>query len=226
MPSHAELTGLDERLLQQISEQHQLHQQVIPAFNQLKAAMAKDGIELAVVSAWRSFAQQARIWQAKCAGERPVYNLQQDKVDITHLDGLAKLEAIMLYSALPGASRHHWGTDLDIYDAAAVPQSYRPALLTAEYRTGGPFYKLSLWLERYAADFNFFLPYQHYQGGIAAEPWHISYAPVAASYQAALTEEMLTTVWQQHPIAELAAVQQHLAQLFPRFITNICETKV
>jgi len=203
-----------------------LHQQVIPAFTKLKAAMAKDGIQLTVVSAWRSFEHQARIWHAKCDGHRPVYNLQQDKVDITQLTGLAKLAAIMLYSALPGASRHHWGTDLDIYDAAAVPPSYRPELLTAEYSAGGPFYKLSQWLERYAADFNFFLPYQYYQGGIAAEPWHISYAPIAESYQAALSQEVLNAVWQQHPIAELTTIQQHLAQLFPRFITNICESRV
>lgn len=226
MPSLAEVTGLDDRLLTPINEHHLLHQQVIPAFTQLKAAMATDGIHLAVVSAWRSFEHQARIWQAKCYGHRPVYNLQQAKVDITQLEGLAKLEAIMLYSALPGASRHHWGTDLDVYDAAAVPETYRPALLTAEYSAGGPFYKLSQWLERYAADFNFFLPYQHYQGGIAAEPWHLSYAPIAASYQAALTEELLTSVWQQHPIAELAAVQQHLTTLYPRFMTNICENKI
>ncbi|CAM5189250.1 M15 family metallopeptidase [Alishewanella longhuensis] len=93
----------------------------------------------------------------------------------------------MLYSALPGASRHHWGTELDIYDAAAVPADYQPQLLPAEYASGGPFYKLAWWLECHAAEYGFFLPYKRYQGGVAAEPWHISYQPLAKPYQAAFS---------------------------------------
>ena len=32
----------------------------------------------------------------------------------------ALIETILLWSALPGGSRHHWGTDVDVFDAAAV----------------------------------------------------------------------------------------------------------
>ncbi len=32
-----------------------------------------------------------------------------------------RVAAILVWSALPGASRHHWGTDCDVIDAAALP---------------------------------------------------------------------------------------------------------
>lgn len=224
LPANSELlAGLDSSLMQPIDEHHLLHQQVLPAFAALTAAMAEDGIILKVASAWRSFERQARIWQAKCAGLRPVYDSEQQIVDMTKRHGLAKLEAIMLYSALPGASRHHWGTELDIYDAAAVPADYQPQLLPAEYATGGPFYKLAWWLECHAAEYGFFLPYKRYQGGVAAEPWHISYQPLAKPYQAAFSLALLQNTLSNNPIAEQQSVLQHLPTLYSRFITNICE---
>lgn len=218
------LTGLDGTMMQALDEHHLLHPKVLPAFQALSAAMAKEGIELRVASAWRSFERQAKIWQAKSDGLRPVYNSAQEMIDISTLQGLAKLEAIMLYSALPGASRHHWGTELDVYDAAAVPPHYQLQLQSAEYAAGGPFNKLALWLTQHAADFGFFLPYRTYQGGVAAEPWHISYRPLASQYQAAYTLEMLRQTLNQHAIAEQQSVLQHLPTLFQRYITNICET--
>lgn len=217
------LTGLDGNTMQAYDAHHRLHPQVLPAFQALTTAMAADGIDLRIASAWRSFERQAKIWQAKCDGLRPVYSSTQEAIDISSLQGLAKLDAIMLYSALPGASRHHWGTELDVYDAAAVPANYQLQLQPAEYAAGGPFHKLALWLKQYAADFGFFLPYHTYQGGVAAEPWHISYRPLASQYQAAFTLELLQHTLQQHAIAEQQSVLQHLPRLFARYITNICE---
>jgi len=225
LPGETLLTGLDGSAMQAIDEHHLLHLQAIPAFQQLVAAMATDGIVLKVASAWRNFERQATIWQAKCDGRRPVYNAAQQRVDVSSLSGLAKLEAIMLYSALPGASRHHWGTELDIYDAAAITDDYQVQLVAAEYAEGGPFYKLAQWLEHYAADFGFFLPYQRFQGGVAAEPWHISYQPLAKRCQEAFSLALLQQTLLTHPIAEQQSVLQHLPQLFPRFITNICEAQ-
>ncbi|GGW68116.1 M15 family metallopeptidase [Alishewanella tabrizica] len=220
-PTAQFLTGQDSSSMQWIDQHHQLHQQVVPAYQRLVSAMAADGIRLKVVSSWRSFERQARIWQAKCEGRRPVYNALQQALNITQLTGLAKLEAIMLYSALPGASRHHWGTELDVYDAAAVTADYEPQLAPAEYAQGGPFHQLSCWLQEHAAQYDFFLPYQHYQGGVAAEPWHISYKPLAKECQAAFSLPMLQRILQTTPIAEQEQVLLHLPQLFERYITNI-----
>ena len=43
-------------------------------------------------------------------------------------------------AAVPGenASRHHWGTDLDVYDSRAVGEDYQVQLSPAEVAPGGP----------------------------------------------------------------------------------------
>ena len=40
----------------------------------------------------------------------------------------------MRWSAIPGSSRHHWGTDLDVYDAAAVTPDYQVQLTPQEWK--------------------------------------------------------------------------------------------
>ncbi len=221
--SPALLTGQDAGPMQLVEHNQQLHQAVIPAYRQMQQAAAQQGIAIRLVSGWRSFERQAAIWQAKCEGRRPVFDRWQRLLKIEHYQGLAKLEAIMLYSALPGASRHHWGSDLDIYDAAAVSNDYQVQLQQSEYSAGGPFYRLSQWLTQHAAQYGFFLPYREFQGGVAAEPWHLSYQPLATRCQQALTLEQLRLVLQQHPIAEQQTVLAHLPELYRRFICNICE---
>ncbi len=222
-PSRLLLTGLDEGPMQLVDAHHKLHEAVLPAFKQLQAAMAKDGMALTVASGWRSFSRQAAIWQAKCTGSKVVYNSAQQPVDVLNLSAKQRVEAIMLYSALPGASRHHWGTDLDVFDANAVSADYQLRLQPSEYQAQGPFYAFSQWLEQFAGDFGFFLPYRQFQGGVAAEPWHLSYAPLAEHYQTALTPNLLVETWRAHPIAEQDTLKAILPELFERFIKNICK---
>ncbi len=193
------------------------------AFSRMQQAARLDGLELALVSGYRNFERQAAIWQAKLAGLRPVYDAQQQVVDLTQLQGFAKLEAVLLYSALPGASRHHWGTDLDLYDSAAVDADYRVQLVTAEYQQGGPFFRLSQWLAQHAASFGFFLPYRQYLGGVAAEPWHLSYQPLAALYQQQFSLAMLHEAVLSAELAEQPLILQHLAHIFQRFVSTICQ---
>ena len=89
------LTGFDETALVELEQRHRLLPDVKAAYMQMQQAAAADGIELALVSSYRSFAQQARIWTAKYTGQRPVYNKAQQQVDISQLDGFAKIEAIL-----------------------------------------------------------------------------------------------------------------------------------
>ena len=51
------------------------------------------------------------------------------------------------FSALPGASRHHWGTDIDVYDANAVSSDYVVQLSLKEVGSGGVFDSLHKWLD-------------------------------------------------------------------------------
>lgn len=217
------LTGFDETALVELEQRHRLLPDVKAAYLQMQQAAAADGIELALVSSYRSFAQQARIWTAKYTGQRPVYNKAQQQVDISQLDGFAKIEAILLYSALPGASRHHWGTDLDVFDKATVAADYQVQLLDAEYQPGGPFYVLDQWLNQHAASFGFFRPYQRDQGGVAKEAWHLSYRPLAEHYLNCFDESMLADAITQSELPDKAVLIEHIPLIYQRYVCNICK---
>lgn len=217
------LTGFDDSALVELEQRHRLLPDVKAAYLRMQQAAALEGIELALVSSYRSFAQQARIWTAKYTGQRPVYNKAQQQVDIHALDGFAKIEAILLYSALPGASRHHWGTDLDLYDKAAVTADYQVQLLDAEYQSGGPFYALDQWLSQHAAQFGFFRPYQRDQGGVAKEAWHLSYRPVAEGYLNRFDEAMLSAAIAQSELPDKTLLLEHIPLIFKRYVCTICK---
>ena len=50
----------------------------------------------------------------------------------------ARVETILLWSALPGASRHHWGSDIDVADGHVMARGYQPQLVVGEYRARRP----------------------------------------------------------------------------------------
>ena len=87
--------------------------------------------------------------------------------------------AILLWSALPGASRHHWGTEIDVIDRAALRPGQHAQLIPAEYCAEGVFGGLDRWLTEHAGAFGFFRPYDRDRGGVQPEPWHLSFAPVS-----------------------------------------------
>ena len=90
------------------------------------------------------------------------------------------LDRILRFSALPGTSRHHWGTDIDVYDRAALSVGQRPALLPSEYQAKGVFARLGEWLKEHMARDDaegFFRPYDVDTGGVSVEPWHLSFRP-------------------------------------------------
>lgn len=217
------LTGLTEQHLLSRQDGFKLHNEVAGPFSALCSAAKTAGIEIKIVSSFRSYQRQADIWQAKLSGKRAVLDMQGNTVNIHTLSGKALLDAVLLYSALPGASRHHWGTELDIYDAGAVDSDYQPRLAPEEYASQGPFYALQQWLTEHAQAFGFFLPYRQYQGGVAAEPWHLSYQPLAQQFLAHLTPSILKQCLIQHPIAQQTLVLKHLDEIFNQYVCNICE---
>jgi hypothetical protein len=107
------------------------------------------------------------------------------------LDPGARVETILLWSALPGASRHHWGSDIDVADGNVLAAGYEPRLEAGEYRRSGPFAALSAWLGDNLRRFGFFRPYVRRGRGVQPEPWHVSYAPVARPALARMTTRLL-----------------------------------
>lgn len=215
------LTGRDDNFIDHASLERPVHRDIVAPLLALRAAAAAAGFDLAVASGYRNYHRQLQIWNAKAGGERPVYDSEGNALSVAELDELDLALAILRWSALPGASRHHWGTDIDIYDRAAVPADYQVQLDQAEAADSGPFGPLHRWLdERIASDsaFGFFRPYQNDRGGIAAERWHLSYAPLAVRYQCCVNASALWRAIDAPGLALRTTIADHWAMIFERFI--------
>ncbi len=167
------------------------HPAAAEAWLAMREAALDAGLDFGISSAFRSFEDQLRIWHAKWRGERVLLDAACLPIDASGFSPEARVAAILEWSALPGASRHHWGCDFDVFDRAAVPADYRLQLVPEEYAPGGPFARLTAWLDAHMAEFGFFRPYDFDRGGVHPEPWHLSWAPVAVPALAALTPAVL-----------------------------------
>lgn len=222
MLNAAQLLGLDCAHLVAFEPAHQLHPQAARAFEQLRRAARDAGFELAIASAFRSFERQAAIWNSKLCGQRAVHDDAGHPLDLAALSLPQRIEAVLRYSALPGASRHHWGTEVDIFDAAALAPGQAVQLVPAEVAPGGVFDALHRWLDaRIAAGdcFGFYRPYGRDLGGTAVERWHLSYAPLSAELMLRVTPALLREAWRQRSDALQASVQvqERLPALLRRF---------
>ena len=179
------------------------------------------GFEPAVVSGFRSFERQLTIWNEKFSGRRTVLDAAGRPLDVGLLDDAARVRAILLWSALPGSSRHHWGTDVDLIDRAAVPSGYRVQLVGEEFASGGPFEAFHDWLLRHASGYGFFKPYRGILSGVAPEPWHWSHAPVAEPARQQLTPELLLQTLEGAPILGKQALAASIAELHAVYVRDI-----
>jgi D-alanyl-D-alanine carboxypeptidase len=126
---------------------YQRDQQLVPpasaAWKKMQAAARDDGIELQVVSAYRSVDYQRDIVRRK-------------------LEKGLSMEEILLASAAPGYSEHHSGRALDL----TTPGS---AVLEEEFERSDAY----PWLCRHAGRFGFHLSYpRDNPHGVLYEPWH------------------------------------------------------
>lgn len=190
-----QLTGRSRSHLSELSHPPcALHNEVVAPFLAMRAAAAADGLDLTAVSSFRDFDRQLGIWNGKFRGERPMQDRAGRPLDPLSLAPADRVTAILWWSAMPGASRHHWGTDFDVLDARAMPAGYKVQLVPAEYQAGGPFHRLTTWLDAHMHAFGFFRPYATDRGGVSPEPWHLSYASVAARAQANFSAAKLRSV--------------------------------
>lgn len=201
-----------------------MHVAVLPDFLALRDAARAAGFDLTVHSAFRDFPRQLSIWNRKVTGELAVLDSAARPIDIQSLSERDLAFAILRWSALPGTSRHHWGTDLDVYDAATTPAGYDIQLIPAEVNPGGMHGPLHAWLDaRMAAgtSFGFFRPYDIDRGGVAPERWHLSHAPLASTFARQLTPELLRPVIAAADMRLQDVVLLNLDQMFRRFVTNV-----
>ena len=105
---------------------HKLTPDTATAFHAMQVAALHEGIDIQLVSAYRSFERQQYIWE--------------DKFERYTAEGESPEQAIariLKYSTIPGTSRHHWGTEIDIVDGAIPPEG--EVLLTRKFHKSGPY---------------------------------------------------------------------------------------
>jgi LAS superfamily LD-carboxypeptidase LdcB len=220
--NQAELTGRARSHLSQVADlECLLHSQVVVPFLNLRRAAAADGIDLLPQSAFRDFARQLDIWNGKFRGERPLYDAAGAELDVSALSPAARIDAILLWSALPGASRHHWGTDLDLVDGNALVPGSRAKLTGDEFASGGPFVHLVRWLDVHAPRFGFFRPFQGMRSGVQPEPWHFSFAPIAEKARRDLSAAVLRAGLTDAPLEGKELVLARLDELHARYVATI-----
>ncbi len=145
-----------------------MRKEALEAFLVMADSAKKDGINLQIISATRNFFRQKQIWEAKWTGTRLV-----DKKDLSKSikDPVKRAEKILEFSSMPGTSRHHWGTDIDINN------------LTNKYFEAGKGLKEYEWLNANAKSFGFCQTYTAFgpdrPHGYHEEKWHWSYKPLS-----------------------------------------------
>jgi LAS superfamily LD-carboxypeptidase LdcB len=204
-----------------------IHVAAVAPLLALRSDAATAGFDLAVLSGFRSFERQLSIWNRKAVGLLPVLDSAARPLDVNAMTGAEIVFAILRWSALPGASRHHWGSDMDVYDRGATPDGYEVELVPAEVDAGGMFAPFHEWLDARitaGAAHRFFRPYDRDRGGIAPERWHLSYSPVATECAGLLTRDLLRTTIERIERADMQLkdpVLAHLDEIFDRFVINV-----
>ena len=198
-----------------------LHAQAVIPFLNLRKAAGEEGIDLTPLSSFRDFDRQLAIWNAKFSGERPMLDAAGNPINAAGLAARERVEAILLWSALPGASRHHWGTELDLIDGNANADGFKDKLTREAFAPTGPFGHLDRWLEAHAARFGFFRPYRGVRSGVQPEPWHFSFAPVAEKARRRLSKSVLHAAIAAAPLLGKEIVLEDLDALHARYVESI-----
>lgn len=212
------LTGRSTDHLVTLGGPHRLQFNATKAFLAMQHAATKAGFKLQSASAFRDFSRQQIIWNEKFTGIRPVLDAQSKPLDITLLSEGELCEAILHWSALPGASRHHWGTEIDVYDPLRIPAGQTLQLEPWEYEDGGYFAALNHWLTDNMAAFDFYRPFTAKNAGVADEPWHISYWPLSHEAEQLLTPDVIKHVLLQEDICGKDWILNNLDYVFKRYI--------
>jgi hypothetical protein len=134
-----------------------LHKDVLNHFIEMYEAAIKEGISLKIISAHRTFSVQKWLWEQK------IYS-SNNNIDV--------VKNILQYSAMPGTSRHHWGTDIDIISTQ---------LAYFETIEGKKAYN---WLLKNASKYGFYQVYNtNNNKGYNEEKWHWSYLKIANNFE-------------------------------------------
>jgi len=144
-PGYAEAEDLEDVEPNIIGRMQKLAPETARAWRQMKQAALADGVELLLVSGFRSIRYQVDLIRNKLAAGQPI-------------------DDILKVNAAPGFSEHHTGRAVDIATRGTRP-------LTEAFESSAAFQ----WLKENAATYRFSMPYGRDNAfGFSYEPWHWS----------------------------------------------------
>lgn len=223
------LLGKDAQALVKLTDKIWLLPETLKAFEGLQKKALAQGFELEIVSGYRSYESQKNIWQAKAQGLRPLLDDHGRPLDFASLSPSQKLKAITRWSAIPGASRHHWGSDFDLIDRKALNTLEREkqtfSLTPQEVAADGVFGPMHLWLDEMIASeqaCGFFRPYDQDRGGVAPEKWHLSYRPLSEDFLNQYSFDLFTRMIEQSDLELKQELCDDLESLYQTYVLNIC----
>jgi len=146
-----------------------LRKEAHDAFVEMKKAAYAGGVNIKVISSYRNFYRQEGIWDRKY-----IKYTEQDE-----MEPLPAIDKIIEYSTIPGTSRHHWGTDIDLVDGFQKVEG--DVLVPEKFGPGQPYENFRKWMTENSEKYGFYLVYTDTPGrrGFKYEPWHFSYAPLS-----------------------------------------------
>lgn len=187
-----------------------LRKEAFDAFKKMRAAARKEGVYLKIRSATRNFVYQKGIWEKKWLGKRQLSDGTNAAKDIAS----PKLRAlkILQYSSMPGTSRHHWGTEVDL-------NSFNNAWFEK-----GKGLKLFNWMNANAAKYGFHRPYTEKNEtrphGYNEEKWHWSYTPLSIP----MTQDAARVLRDEHIKGFLGSKTAKKIGVVDRYILGVHES--
>lgn len=172
-----------------------IHPDVLTPLLSMIHEASQDGVDITVVSAYRSYERQKQIWESKWG----------DSLD----EDVARAEEILRYSSFPGTSRHHWGTDVDFNN---VSPAYWKSVEGQE---------VFAWLQANAPRFGFCQTYGKGRvSGYEEEAWHWSHMPTAHAYYLTLSQMSALSIALNQDVKGASAIRQ-IAPEMMYYITDI-----
>ena len=218
----AELTGTtkDHLIFHKDLNCH-IHKKILKPLSDLAAHLKDHQFQLHIVSSFRSYEHQKKIWEEKVSGKRVLLDEFEHPIDVKKIGPVDLLFAILNWSMIPGFSRHHWGSDLDVCDTQNLAPDTEIKLTSKECAPTGPFFKFHGFLDELIDNnecYGFFRPYTVLSQGVKPERWHISHKEVADYYLNHLSLQVFVNFIEQSDLSLKEQILDHAEIIFNQYI--------
>ena len=168
---------------------YKLQKRAHQSFLEMNYEAKKHDMNIRVVSSYRSFNHQNLIWTRKYKRYRS-RNLSSQHAVLYNIR----------YTAIPGSSRHHWGTEIDVVDGSIKTSRY--PLNTKNFHGYGIYKSFREWMDENAHKFGYYRVYtnDHTRRGFKYEPWHYSFAELAKPMLKDYSDRDIQTILKKQPL--------------------------